>query len=82
MHSLNIVRLDVLVSVLAPIRTVLEPQLPQVQGTLEDVAPARLVFPRHQHQVSVDENCHLQTSRGGKMGTGRKQREKKKQNAL
>lgn len=41
-------------------RTVLESQLPEEQGTLEDVTSARLIFPRHQHQVRVDEDRHLQ----------------------
>lgn len=44
-------------------RTVLEPQLPEEQGTLEDVTSARLIFPRHQHQVCVDEDRHLQQPR-------------------
>lgn len=53
-------------------RTILEPQLPQEQGTLEDVTSARLVFPRHQHQVGVDEDRHLQ---GPSSPHGRQQEE-------
>lgn len=41
-------------------RTVLEPQLAEEQGALEDVTSAWLIFPRHQHQVCVDEDRHLQ----------------------
>lgn len=52
-------------------RTVLEPQLPEEQGTLEDVTSARLVLPRHQHQVGVDEDRHLQ----GPSSPGRRQQE-------
>ncbi|TNN73817.1 hypothetical protein EYF80_016025 [Liparis tanakae] len=38
------------------VHTVLEPQLPEEEGTLKDVTPARLVFSRHQHQITVDKH--------------------------
>lgn len=53
------------------LRTVLEPQLSEVQGTLKDVTPAWLIFSSHQHQVAVDEYCNLKyqmEGRGWKRG--------------
>ena len=41
------------------LRTVLKPQVSEVQRTLKDITPAWLIFSRHKHQVAVDEHCDL-----------------------
>lgn len=47
------------------LHTILKPQLPKIQGTLEDVTPAWLIFSRHQHQVVVDKDSNLKQTEGG-----------------
>lgn len=41
------------------IHTILEPQLSEVQGTLQDITPAWLIFSCHQQQVIVDKDRNL-----------------------